>query len=522
MAAQSAALPAPITSTSGRCCDNSMEFMTSLRVALRVGAPRRLERLDALRAGRDHGRRARRRRRPALERAAQPQQRLRSSASSRAQRCAQSRNLASSVPAGSGWSRSRPSGASTKCSNASPRGRGHPHPGVEVLVGLARRHHVGLGVDLRGQRSRGAGSRTASSEKCSRLTMPCISARASTYWTLNLPSRPLCGSGRLVCWSRRGWVQDSIRATRSGARSCVGAQMQHGVDRRMGRAAAGVALEGDARLGEVEGLRPFGQDAVGIERAGAVEDREEALLVLERAVVGGHAFLRQQRREQTVARRVPDMERLGHGAEIGLDARRHRGRERERRRHLVGRRAAADGRRPPRCRRCRASRSGASPSRSDGNCTARASLHLAFDAGRIGGDERPPGDAGRERPQRRQDRRRRMAAERVAAVVEIERVRGDAVDQRGARARRGARCCRRSAPAPAPRSGAACARPPRSSPRGRPRASPRRCRGCLPSPSRRPRRGSDSKVTWQMRSASARRSMDVHVPAAGGRICAGL
>jgi hypothetical protein len=60
-------------------------------------------------------------------------------------------------------------------------------------------------------------------------------------------------------------------------------------------------------------------------------------------------------------------------------------------------------------------------------------LALGLDAGRIGGDEGLTGIAGRERPQRRQDRRRRMAAERVAAIVEIERVRRRAVDERSVR-----------------------------------------------------------------------------------------
>src|SRR5262245_22020263 len=48
------------------------------------------------------------------------------------------------------------------------------------------------------------------------------------------------------------------------------AQMQHGVGGRMGRAAAGMALEGDARLGKIEGLRPFLEDTVRIEMAVAV------------------------------------------------------------------------------------------------------------------------------------------------------------------------------------------------------------------------------------------------------------
>ena len=52
--------------------------------------------------------------------------------------------------------------------------------------------------------------------------------------------------------------------------------------------------------------------------------------------------------------------------------------------------------------------------------------------GNISGDERPPVDRASlgQREQRRQDRRRRMSAQRVAAIVEVERVRRGAVDQR--------------------------------------------------------------------------------------------
>jgi hypothetical protein len=51
----------------------------------------------------------------------------------------------------------------------------------------------------------------------------------------------------------------------------------------------------------------------------------------------------------------------------------------------------------------------------------------------IGGEEVAPADRHRvgEREQAWQDRRRRMAAERVAAVVEVERMGGRAVHQRG-------------------------------------------------------------------------------------------
>ena len=63
---------------------------------------------------------------------------------------------------------------------------------------------------------------------------------------------------------------------------------------------------------------------------------------------------------------------------------------------------------------------------------AARDARLGLPARDIGGDERPPVHRARlrQREQRRQDRRRWMAAQRVAAIVEIERMRRGAVDQR--------------------------------------------------------------------------------------------
>ena len=85
-------------------------------------------------------------------------------------------------------------------------------------------------------------------------------------------------------------------------------QIKHGVDRWMRAAAAGMALERDAGIDEVERLAPIFQKALRLEVAGAVVDREETLAMLERADVGGHAFLGQQRGEQAVTRRMADVE----------------------------------------------------------------------------------------------------------------------------------------------------------------------------------------------------------------------
>ena len=71
---------------------------------------------------------------------------------------------------------------------------------------------------------------------------------------------------------------------------------------------------------------------------------------------------------------------------------------------------------------------------------------LGLEPGDIGGDEGGAGAVAAvgEREQRRQDRRRRVAAQRIADIVEIERMRRGAVDQRGVERRRRAGRCRRS------------------------------------------------------------------------------
>ena len=101
------------------------------------------------------------------------------------------------------------------------------------------------------------------------------------------------------------------------------AQVEHRIGGGMRAAAAGMALERDARVGEIERACPLRQHTACIEGAGAVVDRKESLRMFERVRIGGHALLREQRGAQPVARRLADVERLCHGAEIGLDAARH-------------------------------------------------------------------------------------------------------------------------------------------------------------------------------------------------------
>ena len=194
-----------------------------------------------------------------------------------------------------------------------------------------------------------------------------------------------------------------MRATLSGVRACVCDQIEHRVDRRMGAAAARIALDGDAGRDDVERRRPIAQHGVGVVIPGAVEHFEKALAVLQRILACGEAFAREQRRHRAVAGAMADMQRLGHGAEIGLEARRERGGDGERRRRLLGRKShemRGGGRSAE-----HAERRGRVPAlvvvmEIDGARDAR----LGLEAGDISGDEVASGDGARigEREQRRQ------------------------------------------------------------------------------------------------------------------------
>ncbi len=191
----------------------------------------------------------------------------------------------------------------------------------------------------------------------------------------------------------------------------------------MGAGATGMALEGDARLDQVQRLCPSVDNAAGVEGAGAVIDGEEALRMLQRLVIGGHAFGRQQGGKQAVARALADMERLGHGAEIRLDARCHGSGQRQRRRDLLdvelqqlgAGRGGAEGAE----RRCRVP---ALLIMMEVHRAAELGLDLHADG--VGRQYVAAAGAERfaQRPQGRENRRRRMAADRVAAIVEVERM----------------------------------------------------------------------------------------------------
>ena len=135
-------------------------------------------------------------------------------------------------------------------------------------------------------RAAGRGSRVTVSValEVSIGTLRSSSARARQYWTLNLASSSLCGSGRLVCRAAARASRTSTRFT-SRLRLVFAHEHQHRVDRRMRAAAAGILLDRDAGLTMSNGLPPVGSIVRSVEVARAIEHLEEALLVLERARV---------------------------------------------------------------------------------------------------------------------------------------------------------------------------------------------------------------------------------------------
>ena len=98
-------------------------------------------------------------------------------------------------------------------------------------------------------------------------------------------------------------------------------QRQHGVNRRVRAAAAGVLLDGDARRHDVQRRRPGGQCTRDVVSARAVENVQKSLFMLEHAGrVGCEALRRQSCRQQAAASAVAHMQGLGHGAEVRFDA----------------------------------------------------------------------------------------------------------------------------------------------------------------------------------------------------------
>src|SRR5579871_189492 len=116
----------------------------------------------------------------------------------------------------------------------------------------------------------------------------------------------------------------------AGTNVFLAAQCQHHGDGGMGAAAAWKLLESNALLLDLCRVPPIGQRFLHVEKARAVKDVEEALLMLIGKMIGFETSLGKQRRHQAVPAALADMQRLGHRSEIGLDAARKRCGDRER------------------------------------------------------------------------------------------------------------------------------------------------------------------------------------------------
>src|SRR5262245_12558811 len=250
IAAQSAALPAPITSTSGRCWESSMEFM--IERALRVGTLR-VEWLDG--AGGVHGRQHVARISKLVERGAEPQHRLGRLRIKRAARTVTElgferarRQRMITVAAESRLDEVLECFAGCRCD---------PHPRIEMIASRAPEIGVRLRIHFGSEGARGV--------LAHRLVGEVLEAHDAVHQ--RAPKHVLDAKLAVETAPRIGPVgvrKPARMRPRFNLRDAVGrkrmrlAQMQHGVRGRMGRAAARVTLEGYARLGEIERLCPFG------------------------------------------------------------------------------------------------------------------------------------------------------------------------------------------------------------------------------------------------------------------------
>ena len=215
----------------------------------------------------------------------------------------------------------------------------------------------------------------------------------------------------------------------------LGAQIDERVDRRVRERARRIRLDGDARSEEM----PAAAEALErlVEGPSAAEGRGIALATLEDGVGRGHALTRELGGENPVPRRVAGVIGLRHRAEILLEPGGVGGGDGERvarldevEPHDARRRGGAAE---------RADRGGRVPAaRIVVRVQRRAEGHVDLEAEDVSEDQRAPaGHLGLRRGQsRRQERHARMTEQREVRVVEVVRVPGGAVGQRGP-ARRG-------------------------------------------------------------------------------------
>ena len=145
-------------------------------------------------------------------------------------------------------------------------------------------------------------------------------AAAAQNGMLNLPSRPLAGRSYSRIVGMIASTPTSIASTSSAAKPFAPLQIEQRVERRMGARARRIQLHGDAG---VDNLPPRAEIARRPRRATAARcpsRREIPAVLRSRPALAVIPRLREQRRDDAVARRQAGMERLHHRAEVFLQA----------------------------------------------------------------------------------------------------------------------------------------------------------------------------------------------------------
>ena len=243
---------------------------------------------------------------------------------------------------------------------------------------------------------------------------------------------------------------DLHRLDRGRVDAMFAPQVDQRVDGRVGRGARGIQLHGDAALDD---LPAPPEPLAGLRQIppGAPHRDQEALRAVDGPLRGGERFAREERRQYPVARGQPALQRFDHRPEVLLQAAR------------LGR---GDGQRPSRRLGVEphdARRRGGGADGADGRGAVPTLLVMgrvhhqaegAFDleTDDVGIQQRPSGGVGRlARGQSRGDQRcARMRQRHPAHVVEVERVGGGAVGERGVGRTGGQVRAEHAACAPAP------------------------------------------------------------------------
>ena len=239
------------------------------------------------------------------------------------------------------------------------------------------------------------------------------------------------GIGRVLLAGAVGGVFGDAGLDRGNvghARTELVAQRERGVDAGVDHAAAGIALGPEAALGQIEGAAEI-VERLRLPFEPARKRAGEPAAAFDRRRVGGEAAPAELRRQDRVARALPHMQRLGHGAVIGIDARGHRHADAEHVADVRGRQLEQPG--AGRRRADRADGAGGVPGAAAvvvGVGAAQPRSDLEADHERRQRLGRRRAGAFGERQQRRNDRRDQLALH--IGEVEVERVRRNPVRQR--------------------------------------------------------------------------------------------